>query len=549
MGEKKWEVRTRLEARGGKLETKEIIEVLLGNRGIRTEREKAEFFCPTRPETIEVKNFKLSAREVGKAVRRIVEAKKKGEGVVVYGDYDADGICATAIMWEALDALGVEALPYIPERVSEGYGLNAESIKKLKAKDPKLKLIVTVDNGVVALEAIGAAKKLGIEVIVTDHHKAEKKLPRAAAIVHTTEVSGSAVAWILARELGVTKGLELVAIGTVADQIPLLGVNRSLVKYGLKDLNKTRRLGLLALLEEAVIEPGKVGSYEINYMIAPRINAMGRLAEGMDSLRLLCTRREERARELARELGRVNRKRQKMVEEAYMKAESGMASVGKIIFAVDETYHEGVIGLIASGLVEKFYRPAIVFSRGETISKASARSVAGFDMIETIREMGEYLIEGGGHPMAAGFTIETASIEVFQKGLEKIAEERLTEGVLERKLMIDAEIGFGQLGWELVEEIEKFEPLGLGNPAAVFATHGVEVVSVRAVGQEGKHLKLILRNEGREYEGIGFGLGRYMMEIKEGESVGVAYSLERNIWNGRENLQLKIKDIKLAGKE
>src|SRR3989344_637366 len=275
---KKWEVIGKLKVnnplrgKSEKLKVADIIDVLLKNRGIKSAKEKKEFFNPTHPEKISLKALGISPLEVSKAIKRIKEAKKTGEKVIVYGDYDADGICGTAIMWETLNALGLNVLPYIPERFSEGYGLNAESIRKLKTEDSKLGLIITVDHGIVAGEKVDVARELGVDVIITDHHLKGKLVPSAYSLVHTTQIGGAAVAWVLARELcrkipdtryQILDTLELVAIGTIADQIPLTGPNRSFVKYGLEKLNETERPGLLALLDIAGIVKGDIGNYEV----------------------------------------------------------------------------------------------------------------------------------------------------------------------------------------------------------------------------------------------------------------------------------------------
>ncbi|MCH7641354.1 DHH family phosphoesterase [Patescibacteria group bacterium] len=337
---KKWEILANVkgqkspaspsEAGRAKVKSEDIVDILLKNRGIKSKREKDEFFNPTLPDKMSVKSLGLSAREISKAINRIKKAKEKKEKVIVFGDYDADGVCATAILWENLYGLKLDVLPYIPERFSEGYGLKTESLEKIKVQNPNIKLIITVDNGIVANEAVNEANKLGIDVIITDHHQPGKMRPKAYSVIHTTKIGGAAIAWILAREvlkkleignwkLEIRKSLELCAIGTISDQLPLIGPNRSFAKYGLEALNKTVRPGLLALFKEAGIKKGsagwRTGTYEVNFVIAPRINAMGRLEHAIDSLRLLCTKSKEKATDLSYLLGKTNVKRQKIVEE------------------------------------------------------------------------------------------------------------------------------------------------------------------------------------------------------------------------------------------
>lgn len=548
--EKRWELLSK-----EKVKTeKEIIQALLKNRGI---REKEEFFNPVDPVKISLKSLGIKQLEVKKAIARIKKAKKTGEKVIVYGDYDADGIDGTAILWEALHSLGLNVLPYIPERFSEGYGLNIESIKKLKEKDPDLSLIITVDHGIVAGTKIDTARELGIDVIITDHHQKGKVAPKAFAIIYTDKMSGAGVSWIFAREVrkkfkigNIENGLELAAIGTIADQLPLLGPNRSIVKFGLHKLNETKRPGLLELFRQSRIEKGSIGVYEVGFIIAPRINAMGRLEHAIDSLRLLCTGDLIKAGRIARHIGAINSRRQKIVDEAVVTALSEMqveskGYTNKIIVSANESYHEGVIGLIAGKLVEEFYRPAIVLSKKGKISKASARSISGFNIIEAIRQLEDLYIEGGGHPMAAGFSIKTSKIGEFTKRINKIAKGLLTEEILSRKLKIDVSLMFDQLNYQLLERIAGFEPTGLGNPTPTFTTRSVEVIDKRTVGRESKHLKLKLKQNEYIFDSIYFGGGEIYSKLTPEVKVDIAFQLEDNSWNGRRNLQLKIKDLRL----
>ncbi|MBI4153482.1 single-stranded-DNA-specific exonuclease RecJ [Candidatus Woesebacteria bacterium] len=526
---------------------KEIEKILLRNRGVKGDKAKKEFLSPTSPDKLSLKSLGISKSQVKKAAQRIKKAGRKGEMIIVYGDYDADGICATAILWERLYSLGLNVLPYIPERFSEGYGLNAKSIKKLKEENPNLGLIITVDHGIVASSKVDVAKKLGIDVIITDHHQPGKKKPKSYSLVHTTQVGGAAIAWILAREIKSSPGgLELVAIGTIADQLPLIGANRSFAKFGLEALNTTQRVGLNALYSEAAVVKGDIGPYEVGFIIAPRINAMGRLVHAIDSLRLLCTKKEGRARKLARLLNKTNLERQRIVEEVVLHARGSVVGTKGIIVLAHESYHEGVIGLAAAKLVEEFYRPAIVISKKGSVAKASARSISGFNIIEAIRKLEDDLLEGGGHPMAAGFSIETGKIDGFSKRINEVSASLLTEEVLTKKLKIDMEIGFAQLGEELLALVKSFEPTGLANPAPIFATRGVAIVEARVVGKEGTHLKLVLKKSGSTLEAIAFGLGGIYKSISPETKIDIAYILEENTWKERKSLQLKVKDLKVA---
>lgn len=521
-----------------------LVDVLLKDRGIKN---KKEFFRPTPPEKISLKALGINRNEVQKTIKRIRQAKKNKEKVIVYGDYDADGICGTAVLWETLYSLGLNVLPYIPERFSEGYGLNTETLKKLKKEDPSLKLILTVDHGIVASKQVEVARELGIEVIICDHHTPGKVRPKAFATVHTTQISGSALAWVLSYQIKKqTDGLDLVAIGTIADQVPLIGANRSFVKFGLQKLNETKRLGLLALFAEAGLKPGFIGPYEVGFIIAPRLNAMGRLIHAIDSLRLLCIKNKTKAEELAAHIGRINKERQRIVDEVVVHAlkQTQNKTTQSVIVIAHEQYHEGVIGLAAAKLVEQFYRPAIVLSKKGKISKASARSISGFNIIEAIRKLEELYIEGGGHPMAAGFSIETVKIEKFSRKINQIAKPLLTEEILAKKLKIDLEIDFNQLNYDLYHQLREFEPTGLDNPAPTFVSRKIEVLEARPVGRDLKHLKLKLKQAGVVFDAIAFSLAEVYSKLTADTKIDAVYTIEDNSWNGRQSLQLKIKDMK-----
>jgi single-stranded-DNA-specific exonuclease len=551
---KRWKIINKFQITNSKLQIGKITSVLLANRGIKTERDIEEFFHPQKPDKISLQDLGIDKKSITRSILRVKKALKNKEKVVIYGDYDADGVCATAILWEFLYGLGVDVSPYIPERFSEGYGINIESVKNLKLKNKNLKLIITVDNGIVAGGEIEKVKRLGIDVIVTDHHQKDGKDPKAYSVVHTPKICGSALAWIFAREIGKsfskynlsTSSLDLAAIGTIADQMSLISENRSFAKYGLETLGNTKRKGLLALYEISGIQKEKIGTYEVNFMIAPRINAMGRLEHAIDSLRILCTKSSARAGELARKLNRTNLERQKIVDQVviHAKQEVGKSKLKNVIILAHESYHEGVIGLAAGKLVEKFYRPSIVISKGEKYSKASARSVSGFNIIETIRKLGDIIEGGGGHPMAAGFTILTDKIEIFTKKFADISQTLLTGEILSKKLKIDLEISFENISSGLYEKIKEFDPTGLGNPMPNFISRKVEVLSARCVGRDSSHLKLRLGQGGVSFGAVAFGMGNLLPQLPTGYTIDIVYNIEENSWNGYNNLELRIKDIR-----
>lgn len=529
----KWEVLDKSQITSHQL----LVTKLLNNRGLKTKKEIDEFINPDDPEKIRFKDLGIDNITLKKVVKRLDSAKKNKEKIIIYGDYDADGVCATAILWEAMYKLGFDVMPFIPDRFEDGYGLKAESVKRLKDKDEKLSLIITVDNGIVASNAIKEANKLGIDVIVVDHHtKGEHKLA-SSYILHSTAVCGSALAWFLARELGEKNGLDLVALGTIADQMPLLGINRSLVKFGLPELTKTKRIGLQKLFRDSKID--NVGVYEVGYIIAPRINAMGRLAQATDSLRFLCTRDPKKAEGFNKLLNETNIQRQKVVDEVLTKVLKQVQDTEKVVVISGE-YHEGVIGLASGKITEKLYKPSIVLSVNGDISKASARSIYGFNIIEAIKET-ELILEGGGHPMAAGFSIETSKIEEFRLKINKISESKLTDEILERKLKIDLELSFDLINQELVGELKKFEPSGQGNYSPIFSSKNVKIIESKTVGSDGKHLKLKLEQNGIKLDAIWFN-AQYKSSCTG--HVDIAYSIEENAWNSKTSLQLKIKNIR-----
>lgn len=558
-----------------KLKIDDVIKILLFNRGLKTKKEIDEFLNPKLSD-VTVASVGIDKTQLKKAVSRIQKAIENKEQIVVFGDYDVDGICGAAILWETLHSLGAKVMPYIPHRIDEGYGLSIKGIENITKRytlEAKRSLIITVDNGIVANTAVDFANKNGIDVIITDHHVPGKKLPRAQAIFHTTKLCGAGVAWVLSREChsesaaGGTKNLkrsfagaqddneeethlELVALATIADLVPLLGGNRTLTKYGLEQLRKTKRVGLLELFKESGLDPDKIGAYEVGHLIAPRLNAMGRLESAMESLRLLCTKNRERAVALAHLVGSTNKERQVVTEETILHAKEFVRGqrleVKKLLFVSHESYQQGVIGLIAGKLVEEFYRPSIVVAIGEKTSKASARSVKGFNIIEFIRSASELLVDVGGHPMAAGFTVETAKLSLLEEKLTTLADKLVDDELLIRTLNIDCEIDLAYVTKTFYEQLQALEPFGMANPQPTFVSRKVIIEDMRLVGNGGKHIKLKVQSEKFKIDAIAFGFGKRAGEFHVGDAVDIVYTIEENVWNGSSKLQLKIKDMKLS---
>ncbi|HUD20366.1 MAG TPA: single-stranded-DNA-specific exonuclease RecJ [Patescibacteria group bacterium] len=549
---KKWQIRYTPKSTLSPLSVRDIISVLLLNRGLKTKKEIEEYLHPKNPYDLTAKDVDISFSSLAKAVKRINKAIRLHESIIVYADYDADGITAGAIMWETIHKLGGNVMPYIPDRAEEGYGLSKKGIDSVfKQYTPSL--IVTVDHGISAYDKVEYAKSLGIDVVVTDHHMKPKKLPDCVT-VHTTSLCGAGVSWFVAKELDPAHHDELLAlatIGTIADLVPLIGANRSITKFGLAVLNKTKRIGLTALISDAGLTKGELSTFDISHVIAPRINAMGRLVHAMDALRLMCTNREDKAMLLARKLSLTNKERQQLTVDTSAHAKGlvqkdASGNVKKLLFIAHESYNPGIIGLVAGRLVEEYYRPSIVLSVGEIYSKASARSITGFNIVDAIRSCSDILVDVGGHPMAAGFTVETKNLDALERRLSELAEKELGEEQLLRVLPIDVALPLSNATEDLWRAIQEFEPFGFGNPEPLFSSTGVEVVDSRLVGAEGKHMKLKLRQAGVIVDAIAFGLGKVYPSLRPDKPIDIAYSIDMNTWNGSTRLQLKIKDIKVV---
>lgn len=530
----------------------ELEEILLQNRSI----EDAEgFFKGLSPFKISLKDLGIDPKELLKIKKRLLQAKKTGEKIIIFGDYDADGISATAVLWQTLHAQGYQVLPFIPNRLNHGYGLSVKALEDLLLQHPDMSLIITVDNGIVAHGALNFLKQKGIDVVISDHHQHDGQKLEALAIFHSSKICGCAVAWFLARELSedqnkklLTDLLALVAIATVTDLMPLLSFNRFLLMYGLVVLRANKNLGLQKLFVKASINPDKIDSYTLGFQIGPRINAMGRLADGMDALRLLCSKDEKKAEALSDLLHSTNEDRQNLTFDLTKQAEEIVAQDKNqaLIFLSSKEYHEGIIGLIAGKMIEKFSKPSIVISVGESISKASARSLTGFNITEFIRLFKKDLLEAGGHPLAAGFALETKKIDLVKKAMQTKARELLKDESLEKTLEAEAVILPNLLTPKTVELIEKFSPFGLANPKPVFVLKNAVIKNYKLLGRAQEHLKLIvtLEDENKEYEALAWGKGALASELKLGDHLDLVVAVELNSYRGFEKIQLILKDFK-----
>ncbi|OGC37698.1 single-stranded-DNA-specific exonuclease RecJ [candidate division WWE3 bacterium RBG_19FT_COMBO_53_11] len=536
---KRWEVTSDQEPEN----SDQLIEVLLKNRGI---TDANRFFNPPAPRELltGTKSFfpDLKTDQLNKAVKRIRSAIENKEKIVVWGDYDVDGVCATAVLWQTLYGLGAQVLPHIPDRFGEGYGLNENMIRKLGEEGNRL--IITVDSGITAIKEAQAAREIGIDLIITDHHLKPKKLPEAHAIVHTTALCGTGIAWLVASKLiskpsSLDSSLDLVAIATVADLQPLLGANRSLVKEGFKVLNKLDRPGLAALVEVAGLRPGNLGSYAAGWVLGPRINAVGRVRQGIEALRLLCTPNLTQARSLAHILNLANAERQALTLHTFDHAKGLVEDDDDLIVIFHDSWHEGIIGLVAGRVVEEYGRPAIVISKGKEFSKGSARSVNGLNIVEILRAESDLLEDVGGHTAAAGFTIKTAHLKKFVESIRRHTHSLLAGLDPRPVLKIDLPLPIDRIDAKLVAELEKFDPHGIGNPEPVFVDWQAQILGKKKVGRESQHLKLSLYPG---YDAIWFRANE--VELDRGQTVALAYTPEIERWQGKEKITLRIRDLK-----
>jgi single-stranded-DNA-specific exonuclease len=513
----------------------------------------------------------FAMKGMSKAVARVREAIKRRQPIVVYGDFDADGVTSTALLVQVLKSLGADVEPYIPNRVDEGYGLNTPALHDLSRKGKKL--IITVDCGIRSIQEVEDGKAFGLDIIVTDHHSIGPDIPQALAVINPKQddckypedmLAGVGIAYKLADALlraasqdrqkptlTVDELVDLVAIGTVADLAPLDRLeNRVLVRRGLERLNQAKRPGLRALLHVASLKPGVLNAMNIGFGIGPRINAAGRLESAMSAYHLLCCTDDNEALELAQKLQILNTQRQELTREAQAVIRERLEAQGEsdapLIFAGDSSFRPGIVGLVAGRLTEEFYRPAVVLEMGEHESRASCRSIPQFDITHALDQCADLLVRHGGHAQAAGFTVTNANIPALRERLIALAREQLDGQELQPTIEIDAEVDAEHLSMELVAELARLEPTGHSNNAPVLMTRNLRVMEQRAVGKTEDHLKLRFARHGQlPLDAIGFGLGAYAQRLPD--CVDVAYHLEINEYNGNRTVQLNVQDVRPAG--
>ncbi|MBN1558660.1 single-stranded-DNA-specific exonuclease RecJ [candidate division KSB1 bacterium] len=539
-----------------------IIAQILQRRGIKDKDAARKFFHPALDQLYNP--FLL--RDMDKAVDRLRRALLSDEKILIYGDYDVDGITSVSFLYLLLKELGAHVTYYIPNRQAEGYGLSDQGIEE--AKKRQVDLIVTVDCGITGHAEIQMAQTAGIDVIVTDHHEPGPTLPTAVAVVDPKrrdceypfkQLAGVGVAYKLAQGLMQRMGIdtsilenfiELVAIGTSADIVPIIDENRIFVKTGLTALNNSENVGLKALIRAAGQQGREIGTGQIVFIIAPRINAVGRMGDAQRAVELLTTRDECEAERIAGILERENQHRKNVDEEAFNEAiqqtEQRFADNSKAssIILHKEGWHTGVIGIVASRVVEKYYRPTILISVDDGIGKGSARSVPGFDLYESLKQCEDLFIGFGGHKYAAGLTIAEENIETFKQRFEAIAEHDLTQEHLVPKLYIEAQIRLGEIDEKFIKLLKMFAPFGPQNMRPVFVSRNLQIVgSPTVVGKN--HLKFKVRQDDKVYDVIAFNMGELLYRLTPGESnLDMAYVIEENVFMGRRSIQLRAKDIR-----
>lgn len=501
--------------------------------------------------------------DLDRAVERITRALRESETILVHGDYDVDGMCSTTLMVKAIQALGGNVIPFIPRRLEDGYDLTDAGVRA--AREARAKLVITCDCGTSAHGPIATLQASGIDVIVTDHHLPGGPLPPAYAVLNPNRpdctssdkgLAGVGVAFKLAlsltRALGgnenvVYRMLDLVALATIADIAPLVGENRVFVRYGLRLLNEADRPGIRAMIRAAGLDRKNLTSGRVGFVLAPRLNAAGRLGSALRGVELLMAPNDQVANPIARELEELNARRQEIDRATLVEAREkvlamDLPSTYGIVLA-EQGWHPGVIGIVASRIVEEFGRPTVLIALEGADGKGSGRSITAFDLHRGLAKCKDLLIRFGGHYMAAGVTISADRVAEFAARFNAVAASELTQDDLVPELRVDLEITLDQINDELETLLRHVEPCGIKNPSPVFVTRGVTVaVPPRVVGKDG--LKLLLTEGGRELIALGWGMGPRAQELDEGEVIDVAFRLERDEWNGRSILQARLADFR-----
>ena len=544
---KKWELfeanETQIEELKNKYNINSLLAKILVNKGIVEEEQIRKFLNPTRSDFYDP----FLMPDMDKAINRIIEAIEKKEKLIIYGDYDVDGITSITVLKSFLEERGLNIDTYIPNRIDEGYGLNKKAIETI-AKN-KYKLIITVDCGISCKNEIDYAKELGIETIVTDHHEVGEELPEALAVVDAKrkdskypfrELAGVGVVFKLIQALGIKlnldekqylKYLDIVCIGTISDIVPLIDENRVIAKLGLLLVKETKNLGLRSILMSSGYK--KIDSSTISFGVAPRINACGRMGDADKALQLFLSKNINEIDKLTYQLNEYNSKRQQIEKENQENK--------RTIVVAGNNWHHGVIGIVSSKITDMYFKPSILLCLDDNEAKGSGRSIPGFDLYKTLQKCQNTIDKFGGHAMAIGITIKKENIKEFMELFEKYAQEEHIEDIVPI-IPIDAKIELEDVNKEMVDSLRQLEPFGEANKTPIFLFKNLRIDSIRTLS-EGKHLKITLKSNNTIIEAIGFNLGDLAEDYRIGDKIDVVGSLEINSFGGTQNLQINIKDI------
>ena len=537
-----------------------LVAKILSNRNIlgreMQEDDIKKFLNPTRYDFYDP--FLLPDME--QAVERIEQAINNKEKILIYGDYDADGITSTTILIKFFKELGVEVDKYIPNRLEEGYGINNKALEEIKNRG--IDLIITVDTGITANDQVKYANELGLDVIITDHHEPSDEIPKAVAVIDAkrknnkypfNQLAGCGIAFKLTQAISIKrkldpskylKNLDIVSIGTISDLVPLVDENRVIVKLGLMLVKQTKNIGLRKLLLKSQLK--ELDSTSISFGITPRINAAGRLGNQNDALNLFITEDAKEAERLSEILNSYNIERQKIGNKIYEEAISQLKDKEKnCIILGKEDWHHGVIGIVSSKITEKFNKPSILLCFENNIAKGSGRSVPGFDLYKAISSTKEYLLGFGGHTMACGLSLTVENFEKFKKEITKYIDENLDISKLEKEIYIDEILTIDDLDIEKIKELKSLEPFGEENPEPIIMYKNVEINGIRTLS-ENKHLKLSLKKNDKIIDAIGFNLGELAEKYKIGDTIDIVGNIEINSFNGKDLIQIRLIDIRKA---
>lgn len=555
---KKWQIyepnNEEVERISKKFNVNKLLSSILINRKI-TDEKIPTFLNPSRQDFYNP--FLMPDME--KAVERILKAIENKEKMIIYGDYDVDGITSITVLKSFLEDRGIQVDQYIPNRLEEGYGLNKEAVQKIA--NQKYTLMITVDCGISGIEEIEYANSLGIETIVTDHHEVGEKLPNAIAVVDCKrkdnqypcrDLAGCGVAFKLCQALGIKMGLEekeylkyldIVCIGTISDIVPLVDENRVITKLGLKLVSQTKNMGLKSLLISSGYK--NIDSTCISFGIAPRINACGRMGHADEALKLFLSKDIYEVNELTKKLNNYNTIRQEkekaIYEDAINQIETNRLDEKNAIIIAGENWHHGVIGIVSSKITDLYFKPSILLCYEGELAKGSGRSIPGFDLHEALMKCQDTIEKFGGHSMAIGITIKSDKFEEFKKEFEDVAKIAKIDEIIPI-INIDAKINLNEINKEMVASLKQLEPFGEGNKTPIFAFKNLKVDSIRALS-EGKHIKMTLKDENTIVNAIGFNLGYLADEYRIGDKIDVVGTLEINSFNGVDSLQINVKDV------